>query len=90
MQTEDWYQEAACKGKPLSVFFPDPVDYSSARTICKLCSVSTNCLATALLEEGTVSLGMFWFHGYRGGMTPNERRTLLLKIRQNGTPPDKS
>ena len=62
------YDEAACRGVPLSVFFPDDdrADYTLARRLCGSCPVRKSCLADA--QRTRVNHGMF------GGLTPKERR----------------
>lgn len=63
-----WNDQAACKGVPLSVFFPDDdqTDYSLARQMCTSCPVRKPCLEEAQRER--TNYGMF------GGLTPKERR----------------
>jgi len=76
-----WWEEAACQGHNVTVFFPlsssapnyraratDKDDYASARRICASCTVRAECLDDALLFEKVYRGG-----GFRGGMTPAER-----------------
>lgn len=62
------YDEAACRGVPVSVFFPDDdqPNYALARRLCESCPVRTPCLEDA--HRARVNHGMF------GGLTPKERR----------------
>ena len=75
MSREHWSDDAKCKGKPSSVFFP-PFSYSDnrwlmAREICASCDVREQCLALVMrLEYTDDKWGMF------GGLTPDERRDL--------------
>jgi WhiB family redox-sensing transcriptional regulator len=70
----DWMREAACKGQPDEVFFPEhhddgeQPDYTTARRICAGCSVRAPCLAYAL--ELNIRHGMF------AGLSPTERANL--------------
>ena len=61
-----WHERAACRGTPLSVFFPEDDDYGPARRVCAACPVRRPCLEEA--QRRSVNHGMF------GGLTPNERR----------------
>jgi WhiB family redox-sensing transcriptional regulator len=59
---------AACKGEPVTVFFPDEeehTDYSQARRICAGCPVRDECLGFAL----KLNIG----HGMFGGLSPRQR-----------------
>jgi WhiB family redox-sensing transcriptional regulator len=74
----DWYEHAACRGKPLTLFFPPrgvaPVAYKEARAICARCPVRQRCLDFQLAYEDGMAqkskCGMF------GGLTPEERDRL--------------
>lgn len=64
IQTPDWMDEAACSGMPLEIFFPDESGmggYSTARQVCAICPVRSECLSDAL-ERGDE-------HGMWGGLT---------------------
>ena len=75
---EVWQRDAACRGPESVVFYP-PTSYetrqqresreSRAKTICSQCPVRAPCLEYALdiMEP----------HGIWGGLTEQERRTLL-------------
>ncbi len=69
-----WCDQAACKGAPLSVFFPDDDDYRVARQVCGQCPVREPCLDEA--QRGLIDHGMF------GGLTPNERRAARRRDRK--------
>ncbi len=66
---EEWRRSAACKGKPLSWWFPAEEgmhnNYSRARDVCASCTVVKECLASASNSSNT---GMY------GGMNPHERQ----------------
>ena len=68
------YDKAACRGVPVSVFFPDDdqPDYALARRLCESCPIRKPCLEDA--QRTRVNYGMF------GGLTPKERRA----ARRNG------
>lgn len=73
-----WWDDAACKGQPIEVFFPtiragqrEDVMYAGAKLVCARCSVREPCLQDALREE------LRWGrHGVRGGLTPDERKEI--------------
>lgn len=70
----DWRDRAACLGTDDDTFFPDRGDEAgtdAALRICATCPVTTQCLTTALTEEG--NLAGPYRHGIRGGTTPDER-----------------
>ncbi len=75
MKRDHWSDDAKCKGKPSSIFFP-PFSHSDnrwlmAREICASCEVKEQCLALVMrLEYTDDKWGMF------GGFTPEERREL--------------
>ena len=69
-----WHERAACRGVPLSVFFPDDDDYGPARLLCQACPVRPPCLDDA--QRARINHGMF------GGLTPNERRAARRRSRQ--------
>lgn len=69
----DWYDHAACRGKPAQWWFPDHAantrnPYRNARLICSTCPVATECLAVAIVTGED--------HGMYGGTSPRERRNL--------------
>lgn len=79
-----WREQAACKGEPGFVFFPEQVggprpegkpadDYAEARLICGRCPVQTDCLNHALDERETAGM---W-----GGATPPERHRIRMSRR---------
>lgn len=78
MTDEDmsWLEEAACKGKPTSMFFPERptpeatspmTEIKAALAICATCSVIQPCLDYALERKEP---------GIWGGTTENERRKM--------------
>ena len=51
----DWFDEAACKGMDVNIFFPEPAHMggtdplaSRAKSVCARCPVSNECLEFAL------------------------------------------
>jgi len=72
-----WQQQAACRGRPASIFFPargDQVGLAVARRVCAGCPVRTECLAAALrLGDG---------FGVWGGLTGAERLELRRSTRE--------
>jgi WhiB family redox-sensing transcriptional regulator len=74
---EKWRQDAACQRSDPELFFPtkdtssDEID--DVKTICAECPVWDKCLDSALrLDERD---------GIWGGLTPHERRQLLVDVR---------
>lgn len=77
-----WHQHALCRGMDQNIFYPAEVAdrdlrvtaravYTEARKICLECPVRSECLAEAI-EQGEIHYGM------RGGLSPSERRALIL------------
>lgn len=75
-----WAERAACKDKPVSMFFPkhaawnrymkhiEQATYRPARVVCAGCEVRSECLAYALDHDEPAGM---W-----GGLTPSERERL--------------
>jgi len=69
-----WLDLAACRDVPHDVFFTDgggPGVLARAREVCGACPVRGTCLADALRWP---ALAQF---GFRGGMTAQERQTVV-------------
>jgi WhiB family redox-sensing transcriptional regulator len=72
-----WVNRAACRDMPSELFYPAPAEESSARgereqaakCVCASCAVRVECLAYALRANEPLGI---W-----GGMTENERRSVL-------------
>jgi WhiB family transcriptional regulator, redox-sensing transcriptional regulator len=76
MQDETgWQQRAACRNVRVELFFP-PVEQEAheAKAVCALCEVREPCLEAALTAGETF--------GVWGGLTPQERRSLVAKRRR--------
>jgi WhiB family redox-sensing transcriptional regulator len=72
-----WRQLAACRGKPLSWWYPPPWDRFAdavARSICRTCPVRLPCLAYALEHDGDYPAGIFGGLGARQRMALRRRR----------------
>lgn len=69
---DDWGRGAECAGENPDIF-EDPRHRQKAREICGRCAVQSFCLEYALKADEPVGM---W-----GGMTPDERRTLLSSRR---------
>lgn len=78
---DHWREDAACKGKAGTIFYPDhrivnDIRWEVPRKICADCSVKIQCLEMVLKYEDTDDRwGMF------GGLTPAERREIRYKKR---------
>jgi WhiB family redox-sensing transcriptional regulator len=71
MNRSAWTLRAACRGEPLSFFFPEPYgNHRLAKGICAVCPVRQECLSTALTRPEPF--------GYWGGATESERRRMQL------------
>jgi WhiB family redox-sensing transcriptional regulator len=77
MRHEKWREDAACRRSDPERFFPtkdtpsDKID--DVKAICAECPVRDKCLDSAL--------GLNEPNGIWGGLTPNERRQLLVDVR---------
>lgn len=81
MTTKPWAKDAACRGAPVSLFFPPDPDEGLHRSwqddlyamgkryYCDVCPVRDECLLHAL-ENGEE-------HGLWGGLTPREREEFM-------------
>ena len=72
---------AACRGMPVSVFFPEPPSHGAiqqAKAVCAACEVRAECAAWAIPQ--TDLAGIF------GGLSASERRR-LRRGRRRGAPP---
>lgn len=69
----DWRVAAKCGAEDPELFYPinNPNQELEAKEVCKTCTVSTQCLAEAL--DGGIDTGIW------GGLTEQERRTLLRR-----------
>lgn len=80
---KNWEDDAACKGAPTVLFFPDePItsqrQWEAGKRFCEQCTVRNECLEMALTAEtpGFRRYGLF------GGMTPKERDLYHDRIRR--------
>ncbi|WP_202376293.1 WhiB family transcriptional regulator [Mycobacterium intracellulare] len=75
---KEWWHEAACKGMPLSMFFPEHGRNAfAAKKVCQTCPVSQQCLQDAIEHEEP-----WQRHGIFGGLSRQEREE-----RFDGRPP---
>ena len=73
-----WVERASCRGKPMSLWFPERFDSVSGRigkAICATCPVRVCCLEQALIEEADG-----YRNGIRGGLSPSERGRLAPAV----------
>lgn len=75
-----WMKYAACKDMPTEMFFDDIESARGddkrkaerkARAVCQLCPVRRDCAEQVMKEEGSAASGR---HGYRGCLSPAQRR----------------
>lgn len=71
---EEWQDHAACRQVPVELFFP-PIEQEveEAKAMCAICEVRQPCLEFALAAGERF--------GVWGGLTPQERRSLIAKRR---------
>lgn len=74
MREEAWMENGACRGAPLSVFYPEQPDFRAARAVCRGCVVVAECLSYAV---GHPELFGVW-----GGTSPQERDVLRRNRRR--------
>ena len=75
--SSSWRRWAACKGRPVSWWFPARGDTMLARAavkVCEGCGVREQCLAEAMAEESGASATDVT--GIRGGLLPAQRLKL--------------
>ena len=80
----DWRDEAACKGHPPAMWFPERGDTATmemAVAICGICPVREACLEHALVNGET--------EGVWGGQPARARRRVASERRKAGTLPKK-
>lgn len=69
MKEEGWKAQAACKGKPVAMFYPDPgylgTTHKAALEICQTCPVKIQCGEYAIANKEP---------GIWGGLTEADRR----------------
>lgn len=72
-----WREQVACRTTPTSVFFTrdEEAPLPQAVALCADCPVRPDCLAVAIEEKDLE-------FGYRGGMTPRERRRAVRQSRR--------
>lgn len=83
MVDESWREIAACKGMPISLFFPSiPIGmtgiYGQGKEVCNRCPVRPRCLQ---LSEEFIATGDRY--GLFGGLTPTERRHKRARSRKD-------
>lgn len=73
-RSEDWRQDAACRGSDITLFFPTTDDEAGpGKAICASCPVRELCLEWALATRQD--------DGVWGGLTDTERRRLRRRRR---------
>ena len=71
---EEWQDRAACRLIPVELFFPPAEqEVDEAKSVCASCEVRQPCL------EFAIAAGERF--GVWGGLTPQERRSLIAKRR---------
>ena len=71
---QEWQEHASCRTIPVELFFPlVEQEAEDAKTVCQACLVREQCLEFAI--------GAGERFGVWGGLTPQERRSLVSKRR---------
>lgn len=82
-----WQDDAACKGMPAEVFYPDVQEergvdtteaFAEAKAICEACPVRETCQAESIANREP--------DGVWGGLTPLERRRVIRKLTKSPDP----
>jgi len=78
-----WRDLAACKGMDLDVFFrfKGQRGYEEARRVCLACPVVRECGEEAMRMESSGEY-LPWRFGVYGGMSPQERRARVIRLRR--------
>lgn len=77
MDALHWTDDALCREIDTELFFPEkggeaPMTVQRAKTVCRACPVTTECLDYAMTFEGAT----FQRHGIYGGLSARERYAL--------------
>lgn len=89
-EADNWWDEAACSGEPLHVFFTPGSGavsngyWDRAEELCATCPVKRSCLIDAMKSEATTPGRN---HGFVGGLHASEREALQRKWRRQGWRP---
>lgn len=79
MSGDEWMEQAACRGKPIAVFFPSSgEDLGEARRVCAVCPVARQCLDYAV--EHNEGFGVW------GGESERSRRRIRRRRGITGRP----
>lgn len=77
-----FWDQAACRGVGVDAFFHEVGENTrEARAMCQACPVQAECLADCLSWE------LAYRHGFRGGLSPRERRLFATWMRSWGFDP---
>lgn len=72
MHDAAWYDDAACRGADVEIFYSDdPAATSRALQLCRSCPVREPCLSTAMAERE--------FDGVWGGVPEARRRRVFRR-----------
>ena len=84
VRNPQWFEDANCLGVNPNEFYPEDGYYEVAlftreqvealRLVCLHCPVRRDCLHAAINEHEEGPYNDIADHGFRGGMTPNERK----------------
>lgn len=87
VRNPQWFEDANCLGLDTNDFYPDEDEegpliairyrrdhVEAIRPVCLHCPVRRDCLHSAINEHEEGPYNDIADHGFRGGMTPNERK----------------
>jgi len=96
MSKQPWTAEAACLGFPISMFYEETEQLDTSarlaatkrvKAICFNCPVRRACAEQVMVEEGSAPSGRY---GYRGCLSPSQRRSLYRRGGLKGRDPKRS
>ena len=87
VRNPQWFEDANCLGLDTNDFYPDEDEegpliairyrrdhIEAIRPVCLRCPVRRDCLHSAINQHEEGPYNDIADHGFRGGMTPNERK----------------
>ena len=81
MSLDSWWDQAACGFNPEVFYSTEEGDLGTARAICKLCEVRSECWEQTIADEAGRARADL--HGFRAGLTAPKRHKLLGRMCPN-------
>lgn len=83
--SDNWKEKAACRGVPISVFYPPEYDekqgdwkLETALSYCNTCKVKKNCLDASIFGDHGLEPKGVW-----GGLLPHQRKSIVFKNKKS-------